>query len=187
MIDYNFFENYEVKKVKKSPSIQVAMFLYIIVLLIAVAFIGRNYIVLVEKQTKSDLLSAELLQLKSYDSIARILEKQTLEIKLKGIVRNLDAAHEGLMNNGSVNENMIALLVDAMPKDVELSEFSIADNQILANGLADSKPAIAEFEYNLREMSAVENVSIGSIRREDDSFSFDISIGLRVGGDGHEN
>ena len=59
MIDYNFFEAFVVKKKKRSPGIQVVMFLCVLILLVLAAFIGRNYKLIAEKQDKIDTLTVD--------------------------------------------------------------------------------------------------------------------------------
>lgn len=191
MNDYNFFENYTTVKEKRSVSVQVTMLICALVLL-GLAFYGfQNFRSLESAKEKLADLDTELMTLKLDQDIIRVIDKTELEGNLADIVTKIDLANQDIQNRVTVEERMLILLADTLPMDVSLTNFAINGPSITANGSADTKPAIAEFEYNLRHSKDVTDVTIGSISKregeDEDGYSFNISIGLTAGGTIDEN
>ncbi len=118
----------------------------------------------------------EIETLTVHDDMERVSRKQELLRILEDIVSNMDDAESAILNASIIDENLLLSIVDCIPVDVQLSSFSISGNSIGLSGIADSKPGIAELEYNLKNLDRTVSVFVPGIDRSEVGFSFSMNI-----------
>lgn len=186
MIDYNFFEGYSVKKPRSSIGVRLFNIAFLLVLMLLGVYMGFNYYLIIDQRNELLELDTKINELKSTDDIARIYSKQELLEELKSIVSNMEAAGDDINHSSIIDEDLLVTLADALPSDVRINNLLVSGNGITMSGEAISKPAIAEFEYNLRSIPSFSDMFINGIQRiSDENFTF--SISLNVGGGTDEN
>ena len=185
MVDYNFFENYQIKKVKKSPGLRLFTFFFFAAIIAMVGFVAFNYMTMSANVLRSIALEAQIETLKQTDDISRIETKQALLQEILETKELIESVHAELDHNSLINENTLAVIVDVMPSDTTLTSYSLSENNMTVTGFGASRPAVAELEKNWRAIDFVEEVFIGALTMEDGNISFSIEITL--GGDNHEN
>lgn len=195
MNDYNFFEDYKVKKAPKSKSYRFVNIIFLVVLIGLASYVALNYFILNTMTAQLDKMSDELLVLKTSDTYIRVLEKDVLLTEINTLSTAIENAGESIELSSYINENLLAVIADAMPSDVSLSSYIIAGDGITLSGTALNKPSIAEYEYRLRNIELVDNIFINSISRDSgeavegitQNASYSFTMSLTLGGGNNEN
>lgn len=186
MVDYNFFEGYKLKRAKSTVGSRLFNAFFLLTLIVLAAYIGFNYYQINLQKQELSQLEVDLLEIKSTDDITRINEKQSLLAELTRIVDAMEAAGDDINKSSKIDEDLLVTLADALPSDVRINSLAIADDGISMAGDGMSKPAIAEFEYNLRNVPSFTGVFISDIQRDEEE-SFTFSVALTIGGDSDED
>lgn len=182
MKDYNFFEGYKIKRVKKTKSNQLVTVLFLISLICYASIICYNYLAMASMEVRMKVLDDEILVLKTSEDLMRVREKEERMIQLREVVINVEAAGDNINTNSLISENLLAVLADTMPSDVNLISMTIVGNDIHLAGTSLMKPAIAEYEYRLRQIDFVEDIFLVGIETDDvDAYTF--TMNLVIGGD----
>lgn len=186
MVDYNFFEGYKLKRAKNTAGIRLFNVFFLVSLMALATYIGFNYYRINLQNQELSQLEVKLFEIKRTEDITRITEKQNLLVELTQIVDAMEVAGDDINKSSRIDEDLIVTIADALPSDVRINSLSIAADGITISGEGMSKPAIAEFEYNLRKVPSFSSVFINSIERsEEENFIF--SVALTIGGDSDEN
>lgn len=186
MVDYNFFDNYSATKAKKSVGVQISLLFSLVMLLVLIGTIGFNYFFMNVRSNQIKHLEEDIAEIQKTDELIRLLDKEALLIELKTTVNGMTLVGENMNQFNRVNENVIAVIVDAMPSDVQLNGLDIIENEIIIEGEAVIKPAIAEFEYNIHRVEYFDSIAIQSITRSEEN-TFTFSMTLDMGGAVDEN
>ncbi len=173
------------KRVNRDIKVTVALFVMAVFFVGLISYVGYNYFKLNRIESEIGILNIEIEELKKDDNITRIREKQKLMNELKEVVNNLDGAAESIDGITNISEHLLAVIVDAVPRDVQLTTFAVQGTSITVNGVALSKPAIAEFQYNFSDSDTITNVFIPKITNEGGYYSFEAN--LTIGGGKSEN
>lgn len=195
MNDFNFFSDYKVKKVPRTKSSKIVNILFLLTLISIAGYISYNYYVMTNIQNEMGAIDNELMEMKASKDLVRVTKKQDLLKSLSATVAALEAAGKDIELSSLISENLLAVLVDTMPSDVSLTSFAVSDNVLSLSGVAMSKPAIAEYEYNLRNSNLVETIFLNRISSnaeegaleapEDERYTF--TMNLTIGGESDEN
>ena len=185
MVDYNFFENYQIKKVKKSPGMRLFTLIFFLVMISMAGFVMFNYMTMSANVLRSIALETRIESLRQTDDINRIEIKQALLKEIQETKAIIESVQTGLNNDSNINEDTLAVIVDVMPSDTTLRSYVLSENSITITGTGASRPAVAELEKNWREINFVDEVFIGSLSIEEGNVSF--SIDITLGGDQNEN
>lgn len=182
MNDYNFFDEYKPKKVKRTKSSGAMNLVFLIGLICFAGVIGFNYYVLLQMESEVKAVDEKLLQIKTSEDYIRVLEKDLLKNQLEKVVESLDSAGKEIEFSSLIDENLLAVIVDTMPSDVSLNSISITGSVMTLSGSSLNKPAIAEYQYRLKEIDFINSVFLAGINSgEGQSFAFTFSIDLGGG------
>lgn len=182
MVDYNFFAGYEVKKTKMSPGLRLVTLLFIASIIGITGYVAFNYITIAANEARLITLSLEIEQIRQTDDISRIEEKQALLTEIENTVTLLEAARDSVGTNQFLNENTLAVIIDVMPSDTTLTNYSLSGNELTISGSGANRPAVAELEKNWRAVDFVDDIFIGGLSGgEDDTISFTMNITLGGG------
>lgn len=188
MVDYNFFEGYKKKKVKKSAGVRLFNILFLVLMISLGAYVGFNYYLLGGQEEELKQLDIKIAEASTREDISRINEKKSLLVELESIMSSMDQAAEAIENSSFISEDLLISITDALPSDVNISSLSVSGTNIQLSGGALSKPAIAVFEYNLRSISYFKDIFINSIDSEsEEEGSFTYNMTIEVGGGSDEN
>lgn len=182
MFDYNFFQENEVRNPKK-PSMIIASIICLTLILGMVGIVAWTYTEKSTLQTNLNTTKDRIREIQSKDDITRIIGKEELFAQLENIQLNIDAANQAILSENQVSENILALLSDNIPMDANLENFEISEGQIFITGRADNRPAIAEFEHNLRLTDTIGDVFVEHIEQsEGDVSEYTFSMQAQIGG-----
>lgn len=186
MVDYNFFEGYKTKKKTRSSAVRVVNVIFLVFMISLASYTGWNYWQIGEQLQVLAKLDQDIEEILATEDISRINSKQALLEELTQIVEAMEAAGDNITQSSIIDENLLVTIADALPSDLRLSSMTISANSVTINGEGMSKPAIAEFEYNLKQISSFSSIFISNIQKSsDESYSFGLTF--KVGGDDREN
>ncbi|PKM56355.1 MAG: hypothetical protein CVV00_00225 [Firmicutes bacterium HGW-Firmicutes-5] len=185
MADYNFFNDLSIKKEKKSASFVVTLLLCILLLVGMAGLYGYNYYIRTYLEVDLAKTNTAIAEIKASEDLGRILHKKDILDNLGTILSNIEVANGTIHDRHLVQENVFAMISDTLPMDVELVSIDMVDGVITMGGIALNKPAIAEFEHNLRQMTSVSDLFISEIVNNETGYGFVIQV--QIGGGNHEN
>lgn len=176
--DINFFQSYE--GIKKEKSLVKRYSLIMMIILCTVIggsliynstqiFILNKVINKLDKKLSSSEIAENLKKAEIIEGKISILNDYNSEINL---------LIEGVASRGRVSEEILNLLSSTVPSEVSFNDLTISNNEISINAKSDSRTAIAEIIHNLKKLSCINDVYIGSIL-ENDSYSFNIKCTLK--------
>ncbi len=182
MFDYNFFKDYRGNKKKSEPGVMIASVILLTVLIGIGGIYASNLYRL--EAIRQDLweLDEEILIIKTNDDYTRVLRKQELLNKLDVIATQVEVARDQLDSSEIIDENIFLVLTDALPVDVELNTITVSEGGISVSGISSSRPAIAEFQYNIVKSDLFDDMYIPSISGVEGTYSFSGVIVLEGGG-----
>ena len=172
MRDFNFFEAFEQKK-KRSDGPRVGYpLVLILVILAAAAWPAYNFYQIY--RLDQDIV-AKRNQLEADERYPLFLEAELKEAELanaRSILTDMQMSSEIIQEKEIIDESLLYTIASSMPEDTALDSMTINGENIALQGNAQSKPAIAEFEYNIRQTGRFENIFIPSISEEDGLWRF---------------
>lgn len=184
------------KKAPKTKSLLFVNILFFLLGLIGIAgYVGLNYVLMTKLAVETALVDQELVVIKTSKDLIRVMEKEELLNELSSVVVAVEEAGDDIELSSLISENLLSVIVETMPSDVQLTSFAVSENNLSFSGEALSKPAIAEYEYQLRQSALVEDIFLNSISSsgaegaigEEESRLFSFSMDLIIGGGKHEN
>ncbi len=182
MTDYNFFDGYVVKKKKSSVGVRLVNIFFMLFMILLIGYIAFNYYIISSQKSELSDLEQKITEIRATDDIARITEKQELLQQLLEIVADMEVAGDDIQHSSIISEDLLLTIADAMPSDLRINHLSINHINVSLSGESLSKPAIAEFEYNLRQFDSFQNVFVSGINRDTDR-AYTFGLSFDVGGD----
>jgi Tfp pilus assembly protein PilN len=92
-----------------------------------------------------------------------------------------------LMTDYKVSHSLLDDILNATPKNVAYSSYSVSSEAVSISGISTEYAYIAEFEYNLRALNVFEDIHVSFINGDtntEDTLGFDIQ--LLFGGEDYE-
>ena len=181
MHDFNFFEPYLTRGRQQESASSFKYDLLIIFLLIALtAWPAYNLVRGFQLKRETASLKAEVVTNEKY---ALLDESKSLDQYVKKLQEQLKSVSDVDTNlKGSVwlNEPFLFSLLSTVPKDVQVEDFLVySDKLVEISGVASNKPAIAEFERNLRETDRFESLYVESMSNENGTYNFKMGFQLK--------
>ena len=176
--DMNFFAPYEgKKKEEKNKNIYIYSLISFMGVVIIGSFIYNTASILLSEKKISyyekELSKPEIVEkVKVYEELDR---KNTALLSYESQVEEVIEAIE---SRQVVEVELLNKISGTLPTEVTINGISIEKGKLLIKGIATSRIPIGEFENNLRNLSFVEGVHVGSIEGED-KYTFDISCKLK--------
>ncbi|KOA21417.1 fimbrial assembly protein (PilN) [Clostridium homopropionicum DSM 5847] len=187
MKDFNFFEPFSQKnknRNKKAAYIGAAVF-FILGIMIGI------YCINIYRMNKLEKSIAEMqVNINSKELTSAYAEKAKLEEKLKILneyYKSVSGINDTVKKQDYINTTLIKEISSVVPESVSFQSMSISNKLITMNGTAETRVAIGEMEYNLKQLDTFENIHVSIISGsgtsatadENSSFIFNLTFKLK--------
>lgn len=176
--DINFFAPYqEKKKEEKNKNIYVhsiAGFLTVAIFgtLIwntAVLFILKRQMNIYEKEINKPEIQEKLKEATELTKKIDILKKYDV---------GLTEAITAVKSREVVSTRILNMISSTLPSEVSFNSINLTNGEVSIQAVSSSRTAIAELQYNLKQLDNVQDVYIGAISGET-SYTFDVKCVLK--------
>lgn len=178
--DINFFSTYLSKKEQTKNQNRYGYFLGATTLLI---ILGAFIIQSVQEFRLSSKINELNEALNSKEIQEQIVESdrvyEMLEV-LDQYDQELNILVDNIMSRDLITTQLLNQISSTIPSDVTFSGLSINDTTITMQASSQSRTAIAEVQHNLKQLSFIKDVYIGSISAEA-PYSFSLSCTINGG------
>ena len=195
MYDYNFLEEYKIKKKKIELGTRILLSVFLLVAIIIGGISAYTYYINDRVKSEITALEKEINKPSYTEDVRRLASKQVLLKSLSETVSVLQVADASLMVEKPINEDLFKTIVLALPSDTQIDNLTVNQEITSLNGVAAQRSAIAEFEKTLREAEWVQDVYVSNIRSNsisgideeitETNYTFDLTI--EMGGGMNEN
>lgn len=176
--DINFFSPYTGKK---KEAFNKNIYIYSLVGTMATAIVGTFIwnsvsISMVNKEIAN--FEAELSRPEIAEKIA---ESEVVNKKLDILNRyenGLNEIYKAVESREVVSTGLLNMISSTLPTEVSFNSINITNTDIAIQAVSDNRTAIAEVQYNLKQLPNVQDVYIGAITGEE-KFNFDIKCVLK--------
>ncbi|MDF2546488.1 MAG: hypothetical protein K0R93_1386 [Anaerosolibacter sp.] len=179
MKDFNFFEPYiqQHQGKEKRQNLYYGMAVVCVVAVLAFPVFNLVY----AHNMKKDIAQMQTIleSPETKEKMARVNEKQSKLEEITAVLPMVQKSELALRKIDVLSDELVQLIVDAIPPDLEFISFNISPEQITINGTARDKSAIAEIEYNLRETKAFKDLFIPSVSLNEGLYNFSIQFALK--------
>lgn len=176
MYDYNFFENYKVKKRNGSGGTTRSVLIFFLFAFLMGGLIG-NLIYQNNKMTSNiHQLNEKLTSKDSLIVIKRINEKKNLLSQLEQIKTDVISSNETMSTSSPINQLLFTNILKSLPSDAQLISMTIDRSMVILNGKAGLRSAIAEFEHSLRLSISATQISVSTIELTESEYTFAMTI-----------
>ena len=178
--DINFFSTYVLKnQSEKRRSIFRYGYLGVIGAGIAGTFLFNQFELLHLKQSiqeVEDLLAAPPIanQIAESDFAFQMLEV------LKSYDEQLTPLVKGIQSRDLITKVLLDQISATLPSGVSLGSLNITDGSVTMQATSDSRPSVAEFQHNLKQLPFIVDVYVGGISEQ---APYTISVTCTVKGD----
>ncbi|SMP48773.1 PilN domain-containing protein [Anoxynatronum buryatiense] len=181
MRDFNFFEVFD-EGSQRSEGLKISFpVVLVILLLLAAAWPVYNFITLSQLRGSVDDHRQVLQSDPRYPLISTVEAKEAQKVEVNRQLEQMETAALAIEAREVINESLLYTIATAMPADTALSGMTITGPDIQLQGIARSKPAIAEFEFNVRETGYFEQLFIPNISETDDGWQFSFMFRVKGG------
>lgn len=177
-MDINFFAPYQGKKKEQKNKI---IYVYSSVGFLTVVILGT----LIWNTVSISMLSSQINKFESNLKKAEIQEKLN---EVKDITRKTDAltsydkslteAVTALETREVVSTKILNMLSSTLPSEVSFNSININNTEVAIQAVSSSRTAIAELQYNLKQLDNVQDAYIGAISGEE-LYTFDVKCVLK--------
>ena len=181
MHDFNFFEPYLTKSRLQDSASSFKLDLLIIFLVIALtAWPAYNLVREFQLKRETAALKIEVVTNEKYSLLDESKSLDQYDKKLQEQLKSVSAVDTNLKGSVWLNEPFLFSLLSTVPKDAQVQDFEVyADKKVEISGVASNKPAIAEFEHNLRQTDRFDSLYVESISNENGTYNFKMAFQLK--------
>lgn len=181
MRDFNFFEVYD-ESSHRSDGVKISFpVILVLLLLLAAAWPVYNFISISQLKGSIDD-HRQMLQTDSrYPLIASVEAKQVQMAEVTQQLQQMESAVLEIEAREVINEALLYSVATAMPADTALSGMTMTGQDIQLQGISRNKPAIAEFEFNIRETGDFEQLFIPNISESEEGWQFSFIFRVKGG------
>ena len=182
MNDFNFFEPYLTKGRQQSDFSVSHRRLIIILILVLAAWplFNIGYGTWLKREAAN--LQIEVMGNEKYLILDDVNKQQVYVANLQAQLAKIENVDKTLSDGEWLNEPFFFSLLSTLPKDVQAYSVSVlAEKTMSITGTTSNKPAIAEFESNIRETGRFDSIFVETISNEDGTYSFKMSFELKDG------
>lgn len=181
MRDFNFFESFEQqKKRQEGPAIRYP-FILVLVVLAAAAWPAWNFYQLYQLHNEITFTRNQLETDPRYPLFDAVIEKQEALTGQRQVLDTMKRSAELITEREVIDELLMFTIATAMPEDSALNSMSISGRDVQMQGVAGSKPAIAELEFNIRQTGRFEQIFIPSMSENEGMWQFNMSFRVKGG------
>jgi Tfp pilus assembly protein PilN len=182
MRDFNFFSPYIEGHQKSRNKVQKTAIFAVLAVLAITTFPTMNYM-------KIKSLQQEIHSLESYAGKEDIrIQLNTVEDKKNKIsiinkyLAIAQAVSAQLEQVDKIHSNMLVNMADAIPQAVFIKTLNITASDVQIQGVSDDPDAVAQYEYNLKQLDWLVEVHVGIISaelEEKDNYYFTMNCKLK--------
>ena len=181
MRDFNFFEPFE-KKQKRRKGLRISYPLVLILVLLAAAIWPAWNFYQIQQLDREIQHHRDILVNDSRYPLFEVASEKERELEeAQATLLSLEDSAELIFDKEVIDELLLFAIASAMPLDTSLTSMNISNRNVQLSGIADSKPAIAEFEYNIRQTGYFESIFVPSITESGDMWQFSMSFMVKGG------
>ncbi len=180
MKDINFFAEYAGKKKEQKNS---AKYIYSSIGVLGAFIVGTLIYHTVSIQVVNGQIEDLTEKINSPQVKEKLLESEVIAEKHSFFSKyndNLTEVITNVENRKVVSTQLINSLSSTLPTEVSFNTLSINGGEVTIQAESSTMEAIAELQYNLKNLSQIEYVYIGAISGND-VYSFDIKCILKGG------
>lgn len=178
--DINFFSTYQSKRQDKKSQ---KLYGYILGGTIGLFIIGTFIVTTVQSYQLNQTINGLNEELVSPAIVEQIAESdrvyQTLEI-LNQYETEITTLVDNINSRDFVTTTLLNQISSTIPTEVTFSSLSLTSTTITMQATSETRTAIAEVQYNLKQLSFISDVYIGSIS-SDAPYSFSLSCTISGG------
>lgn len=176
MKDLNFFSTYSKrteKRINKSKLIYGAA----IAISVIMVFLATYNFFIIRKANKDLLASKQQVEkFETNEKIDEIHEKEADLAELKENVSKLNVLDDYVREKDIINEGLLSTIRNAIPADLFLRNMVLNYDSIKIEGNSLGKEAIAQFQYNIKNLDVFVEVFVPQITYNDSYYSFTMDI-----------
>jgi len=160
MQDYNFFAPF--LRGRKKPENKTISWgvIGILVLVGAIAWPAYNFVQLRILDSRIEGMQQDLISSPDYPKMEQVDALLSRLQEQRVLLSSLDQTAEQIEQIQGVDEQLLFSISVATPMDITLQSLDVNQGVISIQGTAASKPAVAEYEYNLRELGLFERIFV---------------------------
>ena len=178
--DINFFSSYQgKKKEKKNKNIYIASLLGFLAIFIVGTLTWNTFNILkTEKQIKEYQAQLEDPAIKE-----KVAEAEEVSAELDILSRydkEITNVYKSVTTRDIVSNEILNMVSSTLPTEVSFNSLNVTNTEITMQATSTNRTAIAEVQYNLKQLRNIQEVYIGSIAG-DEKYTFDIRCTLKDG------
>ncbi|RQD67242.1 MAG: hypothetical protein D5S00_11110 [Tindallia sp. MSAO_Bac2] len=179
MRDFNFFEHFEKKtQSSKGPRLSYTVVLIFVVLAAAI-WPAFNFFRIYQLNNEAEDLRHTLETSPDFHRFDIVDAKEMELAEKREQLQQMEDAVALIDEMELIDENLFFTIATSMPEDTALNSMSMSGTSIQVNGIAQSKPAVAEFEYNLRKTQMFQNIFVPSMSQQEELWQFNLNFELK--------
>ena len=178
--DINFFSPYQGKKKEQKNQNIYKYSLSGFVAAFIVGTLAWNSINLY-KVNKS--IADYTAKLEDPSIVEKVLEAEQTEAKLNllsSYEKQLNTIYKGVESRDVVLNEILNMISSTLPTEVSFNSLNLTNTEITMQATSTNRTAIAEVQYNLKQLKNIQEVYIGAISG-DEKYTFDIRCTLKDG------
>ena len=141
-----------------------------------------NYQRIIRLENKIAKIEAEISSKEYVDGIKRYNEtKRKLDV-LTDYFNTVESISKKVTYIDVINSDLLEDIEEAFPQKMFIKTFNAASNEIVMEGVSESRTAVAEFQHNLKAVSGIEKIHISIIKDESiktENFLFSVRCTLK--------
>ncbi len=179
MRDLNFFEPYVLQHQGKEKKQKFFVGIAALSIVAIAAFPIFNLVY--GQGMKKDIQDMKVVldSAEAKEKLQRVEAKQAKLEEIKKILPMVQNGDKEIEKINVLDEQMLQSVVDAIPRDLQFSSFTISDSQASISGKARDKSAIAELEYNLRTTNRYSDIFISNITLNEGIYNFSLQFTVK--------
>lgn len=179
MRDLNFFEGYIEKK---EFNLDKQLVYYTIFFLLLIGLISYT----IFNQIKIRNITRDLEKLKMIaedekinERVEYITKKEKEVEKFKESLNKIKSLDDTMENDNIIDDSLLEMIKVRMPEEVFFTSISMNSEHIEMVGVSENKSSIAELGKSLESISEFKEIFVTSISKEEEYYSFNLSISLK--------
>ena len=172
--DINFFSPYQGKKKEQKNQNIYKYSLSGFVAAFIVGTLAWNSI---------NLYKVNTAKLEDPSIVEKLLEAEQTEAKLNllsSYEKQLNTIYKGVESRDVVSNEILNMISSTLPTEVSFNSLNLTNTEITMQATSTNRTAIAEVQYNLKQLKNIQEVYIGAISG-DEKYTFDIRCTLKDG------
>lgn len=180
--DFNFFSIYiDSKRESRKKKLYYSV-IFLAFFISATGFYLFNHQRIIRLENKIAKIEAEISSKEYVDGIARYNEtKKKLDV-LTDYFNTVESVSRKVTYIDVISNDLLEDIEEAFPQKIFIQTFNASHNEIVMQGVSESRTAVAEFQHNLKAINCIEKIHISIIKDESnktENFLFSVRCTLK--------